>query len=132
MDWPKVPTCHRIPAVFLPSEHELTWRPSTAEREHRTCSYCGSAHPQDLLVILEAGGTLGGSDWKYGWPHKFYVKGSKGEHLGKFYAEHIEDEGYSDDALRTLLEQIEKHAGIVFRINEGELEYSAPYHGYQR
>lgn len=95
----------------------------------RTCSYCGSIHPQDLARILLGAPTeypplppdpmtaleqwvtqyqaehdgaeppsdevqrehqrayrayydaksarvaLGGADWKYGWPHKFYVEG---------------------------------------------------------
>jgi hypothetical protein len=132
MEWPKVPTCHAVPSVFVASEHDIVWRPSTEDCQHRTCSYCGSAHPQDLLTILEAGGKLGGSDWKYGWPHKFYVKGAKGQHLGKFYSDHIMDEGYSEEALRVLLAKLEEHAGIVFRLEAGELKFSAPYHGYQR
>lgn len=39
----------------------------------RHCSYCGSLHPEDLITAIEAGAVLGGADWKYGWPHKFYV-----------------------------------------------------------
>jgi|ERR1700687_324385 len=39
----------------------------------RHCSYCGSLHPEDLIAALKAGATMHGSDWKYGWPHKFYV-----------------------------------------------------------
>jgi hypothetical protein len=57
-----------------------------AGRAFRTCSYCGSIHPKDLYrhlsgwpvgiqESLHASGPLGGSDWKYGWPHKFYVEG---------------------------------------------------------
>lgn len=45
----------------------------SAGRPFRTCSYCGCMHPADLLAAIKAGATLGGSDWKYGWPHKFYV-----------------------------------------------------------
>lgn len=50
----------------------------TREREpyidgFRHCSYCGSLHPEDLITALKAGATMHGSDWKYGWPHKFYV-----------------------------------------------------------
>lgn len=60
-----------------------SWRPA-GEKLHptndlpmafRTCSYCGSIHPEDLLAALKAGATLHGADWKYGWPHKFYVEG---------------------------------------------------------
>jgi hypothetical protein len=40
----------------------------------RTCSYCGSIHPDDLLAFLKQGAKMGGADWKYGWPHKFYVR----------------------------------------------------------
>ena len=41
----------------------------------RTCPYCGSMHPGDLADLIELGAVtkIGGSDWKYGWPHKFYV-----------------------------------------------------------
>lgn len=46
-----------------------------APQPFRSCSYCGSMHPLDLVAALEAGASLGGSDWKYGWPHKFYVSG---------------------------------------------------------
>jgi len=38
------------------------------------CGYCGSINPIELAELIEAGNaTIGGSDWKYGWPHKFYV-----------------------------------------------------------
>lgn len=44
----------------------------------RTCSYCGSIHPEDLYKLLTDGPPtvrMHGADWKYGWPHKFYVEG---------------------------------------------------------
>jgi hypothetical protein len=43
----------------------------------RTCGYCGSMHPDDLLGFLvpPRGVLLNEADWKYGWPHKFYVEG---------------------------------------------------------
>jgi len=76
--WPEKPTCHgEMSPVF--NYGETTWR-DPFDREdgpyketYRTCSYCGSIHPEDLLRVLTEGATLGGSDWKYGWPHKFYV-----------------------------------------------------------
>jgi hypothetical protein len=40
----------------------------------RQCSYCGSVHPEDLLKLFETGAYLSGSDWKYGYPHKYYVE----------------------------------------------------------
>jgi hypothetical protein len=45
-------------------------------REHgvKQCNYCGSLHPEDAVKFLkQAGTTFSGSDWKYGWPHKFYI-----------------------------------------------------------
>lgn len=40
---------------------------------YRTCSYCGSIHPEDLIGFLEKGNArLDRADMKYGWPHKFY------------------------------------------------------------
>lgn len=42
-------------------------------RAYRNCSYCGCIHPEDLRDALRAGARMHGSDWKYGWPHKFYV-----------------------------------------------------------
>jgi hypothetical protein len=64
------------------------WREPQLQREpygepFRSCSYCGSVHPEDLLAFLTAGATLHGADWKYGWPHKFYVEGIPNPHAGK-------------------------------------------------
>ncbi len=76
MKWPEKPTCHAVSPVFRLGE--TTWRAPEPTRPpygqtFRTCSYCGSIHPEDLVRVVEAGAKLGGSDWKYGWPHKFYV-----------------------------------------------------------
>lgn len=67
-----------------------TWREREPEpgREpygipHRTCSYCGSINPSDLLDALKAGARLQATDWKYGWPHKFYVEGIPNPNAGK-------------------------------------------------
>ncbi len=39
------------------------------------CSYCGSLSVQDAIRFLKQPGTrFSGSDWKYGWPHKFYIE----------------------------------------------------------
>src|SRR3990172_5550282 len=89
--WPEWPTCHADdqqasrwegggPPVFV---GRPPWTPKMIGagpsrgydgpygQATRTCGYCGSVHPEDLLRELVAGATLGGSDWKYGWPHKF-------------------------------------------------------------
>lgn len=81
MTFPERPTVHKVDPVFRVSD-QIVWRPPRAAdplvtysyaEPFRTCSYCGSMHPEDLLAALQAGSRLGGSDWKYGWPHKFYI-----------------------------------------------------------
>lgn len=72
------------------NQNSLKWRdvePSPRKdgsegRPFRTCSYCGSIHPQDLLDAIKAGAVLGGADWKYGWPHKFYISNIPNPHQG--------------------------------------------------
>lgn len=78
--WPDRPRCHDADGYATRFEKTWVWRPpSGGDRESpydypfRTCSYCGSMHPEDLYRAVLAGATLGGADWKYGWPHKFYV-----------------------------------------------------------
>lgn len=52
------------------------------------CSYCGSITIEKLVELLATPGTsYGGSDWKYGWPHKFYIDSPAGHF--KFYASHL-------------------------------------------
>jgi hypothetical protein len=168
MTWPTIPTCHKgaWPQPHLP----LAWREPRVDLEYgqvptfRTCSYCGSIHPADLAAALESGAAkLGGSDWKYGWPHKFYVEGmpnlfegaecrygtsSKwegGVHTetpligkptktihAKWYNEHLLDEGYGEAERGKLIVLLEEHAGILFIVEGGRLQYRAPHAGYQR
>lgn len=75
-----------LPAPFIGSARPIDvdgWRPPEPEGRDgpsgypfRTCWYCGSMHPDDLLSFMaSAPVTLGEADWKYGWPHKFYVEG---------------------------------------------------------
>jgi hypothetical protein len=62
----------------------------------RHCSYCGSITVDDAIRFLKTPGThFSGSDWKYGWPHKFYIEpyGKDGKQLYlKFYNTHLVDE----------------------------------------
>jgi hypothetical protein len=78
--------CHGVEPQFatLP----IQWREPQLQREpygepFRSCSYCGSIHPEDLIKLIEAGATMHGADWKYGWPHKFYVEKIPNPHAGK-------------------------------------------------
>lgn len=84
--WPDRPTCHDhdpLAQRFEPSR----WRPADERQGYRTCSHCGSMHPEDLYSAVLAGAKLGGSDWKYGWPHKFYVTGIPNTNVGKLSQE---------------------------------------------
>lgn len=48
----------------------------------RGCSYCGSMHPADLAAAIKAGAVASWADFKYGWPHKAYVRGVPNPHAG--------------------------------------------------
>ena len=79
--WPTLIACHgdvTQGGVFKISPPE--WREPSGQsdggpyyRDFRSCSYCGSMHPADLLRVVSEGARLHGADWKYGWPHKFYI-----------------------------------------------------------
>lgn len=165
--WPEKPTCHNLPSVFTIAS-EIAWRDPepTLEpygRSFRTCSYCGSIHPEDLYNLLTAGigVRLGGSDWKYGWPHKFYVEGIPnplaGQRVrsGSSYATvegksteipicsiadaHTTSKWYNehlndlgDEAFALLAPLLAQYAGVEFFREDGKLQYRAPYRGYQR
>lgn len=49
------------------------WRASRYGETFRTCSYCGSINPVDLVRKPEWFASW--ADRKYGYPHKFYVEG---------------------------------------------------------
>lgn len=104
MSWPERPICHddnwQLQSPFRLGRS--TWREprgddssskyvSPRAETFRTCSYCGSIHPEDLVKVLAEGATLGGSDWKYGWPHKFYVHGIPNPKAGQEYPQYIYD-----------------------------------------
>jgi len=102
----------------------------------RHCTYCGSLHPEDLLRLVDHGARVSGCDWKYGWPHKFYVttEGDQGIRglFAKWYNVHIRDEGFDNEARGVLLAKLELHSGIQFFLDGERLAYRAPYLGYQR
>ena len=47
------------------------WEEPRHGEHFRRCSYCGCVHPVDL--VAEAEWRAEWADFKYGWPHKFYV-----------------------------------------------------------
>lgn len=162
MIFPEKPTCHDTARRFLPDP--IVWREPMVDSEHgvtepfRRCSYCGGIHPEDLIKLLGEGAELHGADWKYGWPHKFYVQGipNKTSELvakvgsttkdgvttpmlgkpprechAKWYNAHVMDQGYDDEARAALLEALST-SGIAFFLVDGEPSFSSPNHGFQR
>lgn len=116
------------------------------------CSYCGSMHPQALLELLKSGAvSLESADWKYGWPHKFYVSGIANPIAGreikcgsmsengkttpimgkasatlteKFYSVHLQDMSASD--LEEIGALIFEKTRIQFSRDEKGLKYFRP------
>jgi hypothetical protein len=127
--FPEKPTCHE--GAWPAPSQPLAWVKYDGE-PFRRCSYCGSIHPEDLIRLVGEGHDLQGSDWKYGWPHKFYVESAHGSGgAGKWYNQHITDEGFDDEARGALLGILES-SGITFKFEQGRLRWSAPHHGFQK
>ena len=86
MKWPDKPLAHLDDSQAVRfGDHATSYRPAEPNGRNkddgygypfRSCAYCGSMHPEDLYNLLTTNPdvTLGGADWKYGWPHKFYVE----------------------------------------------------------
>ncbi len=98
------------------------------------CSYCGSMSVVDAIAALARPGTrYSGSDWKYGWPHKFYI----GD--GKFYAIHLKRA--TAEQLAAFNAAAEKTIGVTYFIEvggerDGAFGYRCPrpdnFCGFQR
>jgi hypothetical protein len=111
------------------------------------CDYCGSIDIDEVIQAFKTPGThWSGSDWKYGYPHKFYVdlavepymavKGSTSkwdELLGKsvntlhepsrcttvhykFYTDHLKEA--TEEQLREFNEVVSKVTGIIFEVHD--------------
>lgn len=143
-----------VPICWHPAENgELDEQGYTRDFRWRTCSYCGSMHPEDFLGFIAKGATLESADWKYGWPHKFYIYGianplagqkSKiGEKSdgttrediwgvasptlsGKFYSEHLLDLASDSTVFAEIAANIQTQTGIRFVHNGNGLKYSVP------
>ena len=153
-------------SVFkIPSSCEEALKESGyGDREgFKCCGYCGSMDPVELAELIEAGkATMSGSDWKYGWPHKFYVDvvnphpdkqvlkchGNRWNTELQKYEEFEEwgPEGpklhmkfYSehlglldDETFAKVAPIISNACGITWEKKEGKLYYRAPYHNFQK
>ena len=78
--------CPRRDEMFLTVGlgQEDTWLPGSMVR---TCSYCGSLHPDDFMRCAEVGLRLGATDKNY----KVYVD-APGKSHAKFYFQHLSQE----------------------------------------
>lgn len=134
ISWPERPTCHDDD----PSQHSPfnfpapLWR-AADERGFRTCSHCGSIHPEDLLRALQAGSQLECADMKYGWPHKFYVHGvpssdlqSAGSGWAKWYTTHLQE--LSPEAFDALAPRLAV-SGVTFERDERGIKWSVAPRG---
>lgn len=117
---------------------------------YRTCSYCGSLHVETVLQAMVRRGTeYSGADWKYGWPHKFYIDiqcepyhswaGSDGEkdlfadrttRNHKFYADHLLDAS-PDELLLLWNRVVAPLVGVRYIVDGEKLKYSAVCNGFQ-
>lgn len=118
--WPERPTCHDSdPQAVRFGAGE--WRPPTAGRSFRSCSYCGSIHPGDLMGLVDLHEVrLESADQKYGWPHKFYITGVPVVHA-KWYNVHFAD--LAGDAFTMVAEFVEQQGGIRFEMKPDGLAY---------
>lgn len=92
------------------------------------CSFCGSMTVERAIELLRTEGThYSGSDWKYGWPHKFYIHPIGGH--GKFYTAHLKD--CSKELLEEFSELSGDLLGIYFDIDDKGLLYRALSTGFQ-
>ena len=129
---------------FAPHSWRRSWKGSEpCSHNLNTCSYCGSLHPRELLEAFRSGQvkSVAWADWKYGWPHKLYVRvpnekagqrvrvgmtyegKSRRALLGtgpatcqqKFYSIHLEDIAGTPE-FDALAEEIRARTGVTFTV----------------
>lgn len=163
MIWPEIPSCHNrddFARRYQRDDEVKPWRPPSEGVDKggydnttpfRTCWFCGSINPQDLFELAQINPIrLASTDWKYGWPHKFYVEGIRHPRAGevaqvgathyrgvvtpimgeisdtvsaKLYVEHFMDEGYDDEAFKAFQDLVYRQSGILFAVEAGRLRY---------
>lgn len=116
-------------------ENEDQWiEPGPKGREHpiiyiyRTCSYCGSIHPEDLFKAIERGYTLGPTDKSY----KVYIDYPKPEDY-EWFTEKNETGGTSSWGSHQLtykfyfqhLDELAQHRFIKL-LNEDKIKIGEP------
>lgn len=105
------------------------WRDADTRWSQPTCSFCGSISPLSVAEFLEAGNDASGSEWRDGWPHKFYVTDDDGKEW-KFYAEHLVDLSLEEFARVT--SAVARVLKVTFEYDiVGRMKIRAPSYGYQ-
>jgi hypothetical protein len=99
MKWPDKPEIH-----FDCREDDQFWAVPAAGIPYRTCSICGCVHPEDLLAALRSGKTLVSPEWGDCWPLSYQLS----DESGFWMVEHLLDNGYDQEALSILVEEINK------------------------
>ena len=108
-------------------DKQTAWQ--VGENGRLRCSFCGSIHPQEAIELLKTPDTyFSGSDWKYGWPHKFYIGN------GKLYCRHLRDA--TPEQFKEFAKLSMEIFNITWELKEDGLHWSAPktdsFYGYQR
>ena len=104
------------------------WRLPDEQWTRATCSFCGGLDSKEVIAMLRANAECAGSDWKSGWPHKFYFWDKDG--MWKYYSEHLTDLGA--DEFEEVTSLIAKHLSITFKYDDvGKLMFFAPSFGYK-
>lgn len=105
------------------------WREPTERWSQHTCSFCGSVRPLNAAEWLEHGNNASGSDWKFGWPHKFYLSDDEGKEW-KLYSEHLTELG--PDSFQRVTTAIANVLHIRFEYDAADRMFvRAPEFGYQ-
>lgn len=130
---------------------------------YKDCPYCGSMEPVELAdLIVQGKAIMSGSDWKYGWPHKFYVSlpnpdagkivqiGSSSDYnaetgerittpimgkAGKYKTRKFYSKHLQlidDETFNKVAPIISEACGILWEKDEKGMKYSAPYKGFQK
>ncbi len=97
----------------------------------KTCCHCGSIDAGSALVALVTNDTqYSGSDWKYGYPHKFYFV-IPGFGQAKFYSKHLRDATEDQLILWNRLAHNTVQVTFEFEAETRKMFYRAPYSGFQ-
>ncbi len=120
----------------------------------QTCTYCGSLTIDDAINAFETKGVQwSGSDWKYGWPAKFYIDvpcepfdriwsseykvgeppvhhhGTSTSRHHKFYATHLVDA--TPEQLERWNRVVAPIVGVSYEIRDEKLYFKAVRAGHQ-